>query len=240
MKSRIGFKAFIIFAYACMSSHEAHAVSAVSTNPMEYAAIIKGYSTILGTQGLESAAMSGIDVTAGGMALADRKMRKWEEKYYSYLSTANGFAKQLQAASTLYAEGMQTLVSLYNVHVACKINPQGIAASIPFNNLYVETAVEFLKSFQAIDSLVAGGGSSHLLNGAERTKCLWEITYNLEDLNTRLRRLASSILVYSFDDVWNHATAGMIQKSNGQLAEEAMRRFRRAAINSWKFHELSK
>ena len=182
----------------------------------------------------------GIVVAAGGVALADRKMRKWEQKYYEYLSTAEGYAQQLKAACTLYAEGMQTLVCLYNVHAACKINPQGIAASIPFNNLYVETAVEFLKSFEAVDSLVAGGGGSHLLNGAERTKCLWEITYNLEDLNTKLRRLASSILVYSFDDVWNHATAGMVQKSNRQLAEEAIRRFRRAAINTSKFYMIAK
>lgn len=239
MKLRTGFKAICI-AFALMSSSKAYSLSVISSNPMEYAAMIKGYSTILATNGTQSGYLSGIDVAAGGVALADRKMRKWEQKYYEYLSTAEGYAQQLKAACTLYAEGMQTLVCLYNVHAACKINPQGIAASIPFNNLYVETAVEFLKSFQALDSLVAGGGESHMLNGAERTKALWEITYNLEDLNTKLRRLASSILVYSFDDVWNHATAGMVQKSNRQLAEEAFRRFRRAAINTSKFYMIAK
>lgn len=239
MKLRTGFKAICI-AFALMSSSKAYSLSVISSNPMEYAAMIKGYSTILATNGTQSGYLSGIDVAAGGVALADRKMRKWEKKYYEYLSTAEGYAQQFKAACTLYAEGMQALVCLYNVHAACKINPQGIAASIPFNNLYVETAVEFLKSFQALDSLVAGGGESHMLNGAERTKTLWEITYNLEDLNTRLRRLASSILVYSFDDVWNHATAGMVQKSNRQLAEEAFRRFRRAAINTSKFYMIAK
>lgn len=239
MKLRIGFK-FVCLTFALMLSCKAYSVSIVSSNPMEYGAMIKGYSTLLGTYGTQSGYLSGIDVAAGGIALADRKMRKWEQKYYEYLSTAEGYAKQLKAACTLYAEGMQTLVCLYNVHAACKINPQGIAASIPFNNLYVETAVEFLKSFQSLDSLVAGGGESHMLNGAERTKALWEITYNLEDLNTRLRRLASSILVYSFDDVWNHATAGMVQKSNRQLAEEAFHRFRRAAINTSKFYMIAK
>lgn len=239
MKLRTGFRAAFA-AFALMLSGKSYSMSIASSNPMEYGAIIKGYSTILGTYGTQSGYLTGIDVTAGGIALADRKMRKWEQKYYEYLSTAEGYAQQLKAACSLYTEGMQTLVCLYNVHAACKINPQGIAASIPFNNLYIETAVEFLKSFEAVDSLVAGGGGSHLLNGAERTKSLWEITYNLEDLNTRLRRLASSILVYSFDDVWNHATAGMVQKSNKQLAEEAIRRFRRAAINTSKFYMIAK
>lgn len=239
MKLRIGFKTLCV-TLALMVSSKSYSMSIVSSNPMEYGAMIKGYSSLLATYGTQSAYLSGIDAAAGGVALADRKMRKWEQKYYEYLSTAEGYAQQLKAACTLYAEGMQTLVCLYNVHAACKINPQGIAASIPFNNLYVETAVEFLKSFEAVDSLVAGGGGSHLLNGAERTKCLWEITYNLEDLNTKLRRLASSILVYSFDDVWNHATAGMVQKSNRQLAEEAIRRFRRAAINTSKFYMIAK
>lgn len=239
MKLRIGFKTLCV-TLALMVSSKSYSMSIVSSNPMEYGAMTKGYSSLLSTYGKQSAYLSGIDVAAGGVALADRKMRKWEQKYYEYLSTAEGYAQQLKAACTLYAEGMQTLVCLYNVHAACKINPQGIAASIPFNNLYIETAVEFLKSFEAVDSLVAGGGGSHLLNGAERTKCLWEITYNLEDLNTKLRRLASSILVYSFDDVWNHATAGMVQKSNRQLAEEAIRRFRRAAINTSKFYMIAK
>ena len=39
-------------------------------------------------------------------------------------------------------QGMQTLSALWEINTACKINPQGIAASVSMNTLYAETAVE--------------------------------------------------------------------------------------------------
>lgn len=71
-------------------------------------------------------------------------MKNWEQKYNSYLKTAQGFASSIKAATTLYAEGMQTF-RLMGDKTACKLNPQGIASSISMNNPYAETAVELVK-----------------------------------------------------------------------------------------------
>lgn len=52
-----------------------------------------------------------------------------------------------------------------------------------------------------------------MLNGAERTQLIWNLERELEQLNSKLRRLAVSISVFSFEDVWNRAIAGKIDKS---------------------------
>lgn len=52
-----------------------------------------------------------------------------------------------------------------------------------------------------------------MLNSAERTQLIWNLERELEQLNSKLRRLAVSISVFSFEDVWNRAIAGKIDKS---------------------------
>ena len=57
-----------------------------------------------------------------------------------------------------------------------------------------------------------------MLSGAERTELLWNLTDNLARLNRKLRLLAVSITMHSFEDVWNRAINGMIGKSNKNVS----------------------
>ena len=67
-----------------------------------------------------------------------------------------------------------------------------------------------------------------MLNGAERTRLLWQLNGEIEQLNKKFRALALSISIFSFEDVWNRAIAGKIEKTNGMLADEAHKRMSRA------------
>ena len=69
----------------------------------------------------------------------------------------------------------------------------------------------------------------NMLTGAERTQLLWELNDGLRVLNRKLRALAVSIAYYNRNDVWNHATAGMLDKSHADIAKDAKGRWRRAA-----------
>ena len=136
------------------------------------------------------------------------KIRNWEQQYNAYLKEASGYAKRTVACCQLYLEGVQTLNALWEVSAAKKINPQGVFATMSMNNLYMETAIQFIKTFRSLKKVCAKGTDKNMLNGAERTQLIWNLERELEQLNSKLRRLAVSISVFSFEDVWNRAIAG--------------------------------
>uniref|UniRef100_A0AB33IWL4 Uncharacterized protein n=1 Tax=Prevotella sp. GTC17254 TaxID=3236794 RepID=A0AB33IWL4_9BACT len=181
--------------------------------------------------------MSALAMEQGAMTVANTKMKQWEQKYNSYLKTASGYASAIKAATTLYADGLQTLMALWEVHTACRVNPQGIASSISMNNLYMETAAEFVRTYRVMRNVIAKGGEGNMLNGAERTQMLWNLANSLDLLNRKLRRLSISITMYSFGDVWDRAISGKINKSNKMLARESAKRMRRAISNVAKFYK---
>lgn len=100
----------------------------------------------------------------------------------------------------------------------------------------METVSEFMRTYKTLKQVVAKGGESNMLSGAERTQLLWNLTDNLARLNRKLRLLAVSITMHSFEDVWNRAINGKIGKSNKMLAVESSRRMRRAMSNVAKFY----
>lgn len=211
---------------------------ATSSNPLEYAAIQKGEADINQRIKSQTSLMQELAGKQGEMGAEATLMKKWERNYNSYLKKTQGYASSLRAATTLYAEGMRTLSALWEINAARQINPQGIFASLSMNNLYLETATEFIKTYRTIKQVVVKGDEGNMLNGAERTQLLWELNADLEQLNKKLRALALSITVYNFEDVWNRAIAGKIEKSNGMLAEEARKRMKRAATQVAKFYKF--
>ena len=218
----------VIAILLAISSIQGHGQGMTSSNPLEYTAIGEGEGFIADKIAKQTKTLDTLAVLHGVMVPAERKMKKWEEKYNSYLKTAQGFASAIQAGTTLYMQGMQTLSALWEVKTACRINPQGIAASLSMNNLYAETATELVKTYKILKQVVAKGGEGNMLNGAERTRLLWQLSSEIEQLNKKFRALALSISVFSFEDVWNRAIAGKIEKTNGMLATEANKRMRKA------------
>ena len=69
----------------------------------------------------------------------------------------------------------------------------------------------------------------YMLTGAERSKTLWELNDRLAQLNKKLSRLCLSIRYYTMADVWNNVTAGMLDRSNAEIASQALGRWRRCA-----------
>ena len=97
------------------------------------------------------------------------------------------------------------------------------------NNLYMETATELVSVFTLLKDAVAKGGPENMLTGAERSMTLWALNDKLELFGKKLHQLHLSIRYYTLTDVWNNATAGMLDRSYGEVASMAMERWRRAA-----------
>ena len=198
------------------------------SNPEQVVVINEGEKKLNDEVSEQTAGMQKTAAIQGTIAAEYTVMKGWESKYNSYLKTARGYAESIKAATTLYAEGVETLRNLYDVYRASNDNPEGIGASVAMNDLYIETAAEFIKTFRLLKTTVAAGGKLNMLNGAERTEMLWQLSDNLAVLNAKLRLLAISIAYYNFTDVLKKATAGMTDRSHGQIAADAFDRWNRA------------
>ena len=198
-------------------------------NPLQSAAIAEGTYMLNSAINSQTMGMQKTAAFQGTIAAEFTKMKQWEGKYNAYLKTARGYAEALKAGTTLYADGVQTLQHLYEIQRAVNANPAGIGATLAMNDLYLETASEFIKTYRLLKVSVAKGGTDNMLTGAERTEMLWQLSDELARLNAKLRTLAISIAYHNFTDVWNQYTAGMVDKSHGEIAADAYERWRRAS-----------
>ena len=238
MKLQIGFRFFMVCLTTALSITVCRGQGASTSNPGEYLAIMEGESLINGRISSQNNSRENEAGIQSELSHSTTQIKNWEQQYNSYLKTTEGFANGIVACCQLYLEGVQTLTALWEVHTAQKINRQGVFATMSMNNLYMETAIQFIKTYRSLKKVCKQGGKNNMLNSAERTALIWSLERDLEHLNQKLRRLAVSISVFSFEDVWNRAIAGKIDKSNGMLAIEARNRMRRAATSVAKYYRL--
>ena len=206
----------------------AHAQVA-SSNPLEYVALAEGNELINGQIKNQIEDQQKTAFLQNTIAAEFSQIHKWEKKYNSYLKTASGYASTLKACTSLYDDGVRIFINLCNLKKAIASNPQGIVATASMNNLYIETATELVSVFTLLNDAVAKGGTENMLTGAERSKTLWALNDQLAAFSRKLHLLYLSLRYYTLNDVWNNITAGMIDRSNGEVARLAMSRWRRAA-----------
>lgn len=201
----------------------------VTTNPLEYAALAEGNELILDKVKDQIDGQRETALLQNTIAAEFEQMRQWEKKYNSYLKTASGFASSIKACTHLYNDGVKIFITLGKLKNAVSDNPQGIVASMNMNNLYIETATELVTVFSLLRDAVAKGGKDNMLTGAERSQILWALNDQFSAFQKKLNLLYLSIRTYTMTDVWNNATAGMLDRNNGEIAQIAMQRWRRAA-----------
>lgn len=210
-----------------ISTTNAHA-QLTQSNPLQYVEIETGSKNINEKVNSQTKAQEKTGLLQATISGEFTKIKQWEGKYNSYLKTARGYADAIKAGTTLYAEGVEVLQHIHEIRKAVAANPQGIGASVAMNNIYVETAAELIYTYRLLKVSVAVGTGDNMLTGAERTELLWHLNDALDMLNKKLRKLALSIAFYNLSDVWKSATAGMIERSHGQIASDAIDRWKRA------------
>lgn len=225
MKSRI--ISLVIFA-VCMMPHWAKA-QITASNPLEWMALAEGNEVINDQIEKQINGQTKTAMLQNSIAAEFNRIHKWEKQYNSYLKTASGYASSLKACTHLYNDGVRIFLTLGKLGKAIRDNPQGIVASMNMNNLYIETATELVSVFTLLNDAVAKGGTENMLTGAERSKTLWALNDQLAAFSRKLHLLYLSLRYYTLNDVWDNITAGMIDRSNGEVARLAMSRWRRAA-----------
>lgn len=225
MKSRI--ISLVIFAL-CLMPHWAKA-QITASNPLEWMALAEGNEVINDQIEKQINGQTKTAMLQNSIAAEFNRIHKWEKQYNSYLKTVSGYASSLKACTHLYNDGVRIFLTLGKLGNAIRNNPQGIIASMSMNNLYIETATELVSVSNLLNDAVAKGGTENMLTGADRSKTLWALNDKLSAFQKKLNKLYLSIRYYTMSDVWNNVTAGMIDRSNGEIATQALGRWRRAA-----------
>ena len=200
-----------------------------ASNPLEWVALAEGNELINSQIDKQIKGQTQTAVLQNSIAAEFNRIHQWEKEYNSYLKTASGYASSLKACTHLYNDGVRIFLTLGKLGKAIKDNPQGIIAGMSMNNLYIETATELVSVFSLLNDAVAKGGKENMLTGAERSQTLWALNDKLSAFSRKLHLLYLSIRYYTLNDVWNNVTAGMIDRSNGEVAQLALTRWRRAA-----------
>ena len=200
-----------------------------ASNPMEWTALAEGNEMLNSELKKQINGQNKTATLQNTIAAEFTKIHDWEKKYNSYLKTANGYASSLKACTYLYDDGVRIFITLGKLRKAIQNNPQGIVASMSMNNLYMETATELLSVYTILKEAVSKGGKENMLTGSERSKTLWELNDRLALFSRKLNLLYMSIRYYRISDVWNNATEGMVNRTNGDIALQALKRWRRIA-----------
>lgn len=227
MKSRTIDILFLLAVLACTGVKGRAQI--VTANPLEWMALAEGNELIDGQMESQIKGQTQTAMLQNTIAAEFNQIHGWQEKYNNYLKTASGYASSLKACTHLYNDGVRIFITLGKLRKAVSDNPQGIAATLSMNNLYMETATELVSVFTLLKDAVAKGGPENMLTGAERSMTLWALNDKLELFGKKLHQLHLSIRYYTLTDVWNNATAGMLDRSYGEVASMAMERWRRAA-----------
>lgn len=216
----------LAFVISLTCSNHCYAQLATS-NPGEYTILAAGNELINATVKNEIKAERNTVALQNAMAGEFNKMKKWEADYNSYLKTAEGYASALKAATHIYDDGFRILLTLDKLRKAVNNNPQGVVATLDMNNLYMETTTEMISVFSLLKTAVAQGGDENMITGSERSKTLWALEEKLSSFSHKLHDLYLSIRHYQMADVWNRATAGMIERDKASIALQSLSHWKR-------------
>lgn len=210
-----------------MSPLKTLATDYVSVDPLWEMAAIYGSGKVLSqintqtTKTLETAALQNT------IALHFNAVKEWQRKYNSYLKDADSFAEAFNAGSNLTAQAVRTMRDLLDLQKVMRRNPEGIAATLAMNNLYMETITEFIKTFRLLKFSVSTGGEYNMLTGKERAEMLWALVDRMDELNTKIRKLILSVAYYRVRDIWAFYTRGMFERHKADIAESCLERWNR-------------
>ena len=174
MKSLIGCKNIVCSSLLMLAPLTASAQFS-QTNPDQYVIIAEGNKKINDKIESQTKGQGKTAALQGTIAAEFTKIKEWEGKYVDYLKTVRGYAESLKAGTSIYADGVETLQHIYEIQRAVGANPEGLVATLSLNDLYLETASEFIKVFSTLKETVAKGSKTNMLRGSERTEMLWRL-----------------------------------------------------------------
>lgn len=199
----------------------------ISVDPLWMTAVMDGTKMVNEQYTKQTTQLVEIGALQNTMALHFNAVKNWQWKHNCYLKDAESFAEAFNAGTNLTAQAVRTMRDLLDLKKVMARNPEGIAATLAMNNLYMETITEFIKTFRMLKFSVSTGGEYNMLTGKERTEMLWALVDHLDELNTKIRKLILSVAYYRVKDIWAFYTRGMFERHKADIAENCLDRWNR-------------
>lgn len=136
------------------------AVDYISYDPLWEVAVIEGNNMVIEKVNTQTTKLMETAALQNTIALHFNAIKEWQGKFNSYLKKGHNYAEAVRAGERLTAEGVRTVRDLMDLKKVTERNPEGIAATLSMNNLYIETIVEFIKTFRMLKSAISGEESS--------------------------------------------------------------------------------
>lgn len=235
MKSQTGkyrIAAIITVVMMMMPAAECRA-EGYTLNPIEIGTLVVNTDSMNSKMRQQFIKEGELEIASYAQATQMSNITRWERKFSKYLSDARTYAQQAQAAYGIYTQTIKVLLNLVKLKKAIEANPSGIVASSLLTETYIKVADEVVLSFALMKQVFAKGGDNNMISGKERARVWWDLNDTLARLNDNLYRMAYNIAYYNLVDVWRHATQGILQRTNGTIANQALDRWKRHA-RVWK------
>ena len=227
MKSVTGCKYIIVAILMLCHASSIQAQSYLEENPMDIAVIKVGSDSLHAIYSEEVEEFVKIIGEQTAMNAMLTKVKDWGKEYNTYLATVTPFLKSISLTQNLYAQGAALIQNTILLTRVIEKHPEGMAAALPMTNLYIETAMAFLKTYTTFKKVITKGGSDNMLKASERVELLWIVADSMRELNKKMKDLAYAIAIYDFEDLWGYVTQGMIERDAKQHANDAFRRWQK-------------
>ena len=155
MKNLINYRVLLVCIMTSVCVRMSAVIDFVSVDPLWEAAVMTGTKKVMDQYNTQNTKLLEMTALQNTMALHFNAMKEWRRKENAYLKVA-GYAEAVQAGSRLTAEGVRTIRDLMDLKKVMQRNPEGIAATLSMNNLYIETIVEFIKTYRMLKCVVMG------------------------------------------------------------------------------------
>lgn len=155
MKKRIDYRILMVGILSAISIRMSAVIDFVSVDPLWEAAVMTGTKKVMDQYNTQNTKLLEMTALQNTMALHFNAVKEWQRKQNAYLKVA-GYAEAVQAGSRLTAEGVRTIRDLMDLKKVMSRNPEGIAATLAMNNLYMETIVEFIKTYRMLKCVLMG------------------------------------------------------------------------------------
>lgn len=155
MKKRIDYRILMVGILSAISIRMSAVIDFVSVDPLWEAAVMTGTKKVMDQYNTQNTKLLEMTALQNTMALHFNAVKEWQRKQNAYMKVA-GYAEAVQAGSRLTAEGVRTIRDLMDLKKVMSRNPEGIAATLSMNNLYIETIVEFIKTYRMLKCVLMG------------------------------------------------------------------------------------
>lgn len=171
------------------------------TDPVVGAAVTTEAATLSKAVNATNSQQKGIIAAQTAITLQLEKLREYEDKTFRYLSKTQSVINNLHDIKRSYELGKSIIQNLNDCKREAVNHPQGAILATMISKRTNTIITESTALAASITGLVTKSGNDNLLNSAERTRILSDVTGRLSTINRSLRSLKYQIIMYRWADL---------------------------------------